>query len=69
MFASAKCLAVFACFVLPLESATDRMAQARPPQILEIYRDYLKPDAVAANRKLEKRAENLCRTLDFRPLI
>ena len=42
------------------------MAQARPPQILEIYRDYLKPDAVAANRKLEKRAENLCRTLDFR---
>jgi hypothetical protein len=42
------------------------MAQARPPQILEIYRDYLKPDAVAANRKLEKRAEHLCRTLDFR---
>ncbi|HET6180438.1 MAG TPA: hypothetical protein VFE61_26195 [Candidatus Sulfotelmatobacter sp.] len=42
------------------------MAQARPPQILEIYRDYLRPDAVAANRKLEKRAENLCRNLDFR---
>lgn len=66
MVASAKCLTVFACLVLALGSATDRMAQARPPQILEIYRDYLKPDAVAANRKLEKRAENLCRTLDFR---
>jgi len=42
------------------------MAQARPPHILEIYRDYLKPDAVAANRRLENRAEHLCRTLDFR---
>jgi len=42
------------------------MAQDRPPQILEIYRDYLKPEAVAANRKLENRAEHLCRTLDFR---
>ena len=41
------------------------MAQARPPQILEISRDYLKPDAVAANRKLERRAEHLCRTLGF----
>jgi hypothetical protein len=44
----------------------ESMAQSRPPQILEIYRDYLKPDAVAANRQLEKRAEHLCRTLDFR---
>lgn len=44
----------------------DSMAQSRPPQILEIYRDYLKPEAVAANRRLEKRAEHLCRTLDFR---
>ena len=42
------------------------MAQARPPQILEIYRDYLKPEAVAANRRLENHAEHLCRTLDFR---
>ena len=42
------------------------MAQARPPQILEIYRDYLKPEAVAANRRLENRAEHICRTLDFR---
>jgi hypothetical protein len=41
------------------------MAQARPPQILEISRDYLKPDSVAANRKLERRAEDLCRTLGF----
>ena len=44
---------------------TDSMAQARPPQILYISRDYLKADAVAANRKLERRAERLCRTLDF----
>ena len=41
------------------------MAQARPPQILEVSRDYLKPDAIAANRKLERRAEDLCRTLGF----
>ena len=43
----------------------DSMAQARPPRILEVYRDYLKPDAVAANHKLERRAEDLCRTLGF----
>jgi len=41
------------------------MAQARPPQILYIARDYLKADAVASNRKLERRAEDLCRTLGF----
>lgn len=41
------------------------MAQACPPQILFISRDYLKADAVAANRQLERRAEDLCRTLGF----
>jgi hypothetical protein len=41
------------------------MAQIRTPQILEVSRDYLKPEAVAANRKLERRAEGLCRTLGF----
>jgi len=40
-------------------------AQNRPPQIVEVYRDYLKPEGVAANRKLENRAEQLCRTLNF----
>jgi hypothetical protein len=65
MIALAKCLILFACFALALGSATDSMAQARPPQILYISRDYLKADAVAANRKLERRAEHLCRTLDF----
>jgi hypothetical protein len=65
MIALAKCLMLFACFALTLGSATDSMAQARPPQILYISRDYLKADAVAANRKLERRAERLCRTLDF----
>lgn len=43
----------------------DSMAQPRPPQILYISRDYLKADAVAANRTLERRAEDLCRTLRF----
>lgn len=58
-----KCLILLA-LVLGVNMAS--MAQARPPQILEIYRDYLKPEAVAANRRLETRAEYLCRTLDFR---
>lgn len=65
MIALAKCLILFACFALALGSATESMAQARPPQILYISRDYLKADAVAANRKLERRAEDLCRTLGF----
>ena len=65
MIAFAKSLILFACFALTLGSATDSMVQARPPQILYISRDYLKADAVAANRKLERRAEHLCRTLDF----
>jgi hypothetical protein len=65
MIALAKCLILFACFALALGSATDSMAQARPPHILYISRDYLKADAVAANRKLERRAEDLCRTFGF----
>lgn len=65
MIAAAKCLMLLSCFALTLGVATESMAQDRPPQILEIYRDYLKPEAVAANRKLEKRAERLCRTLGF----
>jgi len=65
MILGTKCLILFSCFALILGVATDTMAQTRPPQILEIYRDYLKPDAIAANHKLERRAENLCRTLGF----
>jgi Skp family chaperone for outer membrane proteins len=65
MIALAKCLILLACFALTLGSATDSMAQVRPPQILYISRDYLKADAVVANRKLERRAERLCRALDF----
>ena len=65
MIALGKHLILLACFALTLGSATVSMAQARPPQILEIYRDYLKPEAVAANRTLEKRAEQLCETLGF----
>jgi hypothetical protein len=65
MIASPKCVMLFCCFAVALGVVTDNMAQARPPQILEVSRDYLKPDAVAANRKLERRAEDLCRTLGF----
>jgi hypothetical protein len=63
MSSKTKCLILLA-LMLGVNMAS--MAQARPPQILEIYRDYLKPEAVAANRRLENRAEHLCRTLDFR---
>jgi hypothetical protein len=63
MNSKTKCLILLA-LMLGVNMAS--MAQARPPQILEIYRDYLKPEAVAANRRLENRAEHLCRTLDFR---
>lgn len=65
MIALAKFSMLLSYFALILGVATDGMAQARPPQILEIYRDYLKPEAVAASRKLERRAEHLCRTLGF----
>jgi hypothetical protein len=56
---------LLSCFAVGLGVVTDSMAQSRPPQILEIYRDYLKPEAVAANRKLERRAEELRRKLGF----
>jgi hypothetical protein len=56
---------LLSCFAVALGVVTDSMAQDRPPQILEVSRDYLKPDAIAANRKLERRAEDLCRTLGF----
>jgi hypothetical protein len=65
MIALAKCSMLLSYFALILGVATDGIAQARPPQILYISRDYLKADAVAANRKLERRAEDLCRTLGF----
>jgi hypothetical protein len=54
------------CFALMLGADMESVAQDRPAQILEIYRDYLKLEGVPANRKLEKRAEHLCRTLGFR---
>src|SRR6202162_3040155 len=65
MIASPKCGMLLSCFAVSLGVGTNNMPRARPPQILEISRDYLKPDAVAANRKLERRAEDLCRTLGF----
>ena len=65
MIAPAKCLMLLSCLALTLGVTMDSMAQARPPQILEVFRDYLKPGATAANRKLERRAEDLCRTLGF----
>jgi hypothetical protein len=65
MIATPKCVMLLSCFAVALGVVTDSMAQTRPPQILYISRDYLKQDAVAANRKLERRAEDLCRTLGF----
>jgi len=65
MIATPKCVMLLSCFAVALGVVTDSMAQARPPQILEISRDYLKPDTVAENRKLERRAEHLCRILGF----
>ena len=65
MIATPKCVMLLSCLAVALGVVTDSMAQARPPQILEISRDYLKPDAVAENRKLERRAEHLCRILGF----
>jgi hypothetical protein len=65
MIAFGKYLILSTCSALALGSATDRMAQSRSPQILYISRDYLKADGVATNRKLERRAEDLCRTLRF----
>lgn len=65
MFATQKRLIALSCLALKLGVTMDSMAQARPPKILYIARDYLKADAVPANRKLERRAEHLCRTLDF----
>ena len=65
MVTTAKCVMLLSSFAVASWSVTDNMAQARPPQILYISRDYLKADAVAANRKLERLAEDLCRTLGF----
>jgi hypothetical protein len=66
MLASRKRVILLSCLaVVALGVVTDSMVQGRPPQILEVSRDYLKPDAVAANRKLERRAEGLCRRLGF----
>jgi hypothetical protein len=56
---------LLSCSAIALGVVMDSMAQARPPQILEVSRDYLKPDAIAVNRKLERHAEDLCRTLGF----
>ncbi|HVR25044.1 MAG TPA: hypothetical protein VMU26_17165 [Candidatus Polarisedimenticolia bacterium] len=65
MIASPKCVMLLSCCAVAFGGVTDNMAQARPPQILEVSRDYLRRDGVAANGKLERRAEDLCRTLGF----
>jgi hypothetical protein len=36
---------LLSCVAVALGVVTDSMAQARPPQILEVSRDYLMPDA------------------------
>ena len=41
------------------------LSQARPPQILEVAREYLKPDAVPAVHKIEVDAARICIRLKF----
>lgn len=38
---------------------------ANPPQILEVYRDYLKPGSEDAHRKMEEEATRICVRLKF----
>jgi hypothetical protein len=40
-------------------------SQARPPQILEVYREYLKPDVVQALHQIEVDAAQICIRLKF----
>src|SRR6267142_5366347 len=44
---------------------TSALAQAHPPQILEVYREYLKPTAVQAVHKVEVDAAQICIRLKF----
>jgi hypothetical protein len=41
------------------------VSQAYPPQILEVYREYLKPDAVQAVHQIEVDAAQICIRLKF----
>ena len=41
------------------------LAQAQPPQILEVAREYLKPDAVQAVHQIEVDAAQICIRLNF----
>ena len=43
-----------------LALATSSLAQQGPPQILEVYREFWKPENVAANRKIEVEASQIC---------
>src|SRR6185312_6223811 len=36
------------------------LSQARPPQILEVYREYLKPDAATMLQKIEVESAQIC---------
>lgn len=54
-----KCAAA----MLVLAFALSTSAQQRAPQILEIYRDHLKPGALDAYRKIEQDAAQICARL------
>lgn len=43
-----------------LTMALSAFAQEGPPQILEVYREFWKPENVAANRKIEAEASQIC---------
>jgi hypothetical protein len=40
-------------------------SQAHPPQILEVYREYLKPDVVQALHQIEADSAQICIRLKF----
>jgi hypothetical protein len=55
-------IAVFSLGVVFMASA---LSPARPPQILEVYREYLKPDVVQALHQIEVDAAQICIRLKF----
>jgi hypothetical protein len=56
---------VFKGFAVPIALALQISAQTRPPQILEIYRDFVKPGSEAAYSEIERDIAHVCIELGF----
>jgi hypothetical protein len=52
-------------FALPIALALQISAQSKPPKILEIYRDFLKPGSDAAYNEIERDIARVCIELGF----